>query len=436
MNEDRQNIEESVSFPDINKFVLLFFCGYVFIWYLQIGHRIPLLGQIRFEFIYAFLLAILAFIFTPRFETARNPLLPLLLLYFAAIAIQVPFSYDYEKSSLVFVDRVLKFAAMAFFIVAFVRSPKHLKWFLAAFLLACLKMGQEGLTGRISGSLMWQNQGVMRLHGSTPLYAHPNSFAGMALGTLPFVYYLWPICNRYCKAGLGLLAVFSLNIIVFSGSRTAYLGLVVFVLYVLYSSRRKLSILLKILALLVLVSFVVPADYFDRFKTIYSLQDKEGQSIDKRIQIQKDAWEIFVHNPLGIGVAAFPKKRFDSYGRIQDTHNLYLEALTNLGIQGFLVFLYLIYKLLKLLREVSSQARAMIGSREEEPGSAGETVEDLRLIEATALATSGFIICRLALGAFGMDLYEIYWWFAIGLAISLSGMLRQVIKTSGVDTHI
>ena len=33
---------------------------------------------------------------------------------------------------------------------------------------------QEAVRGLISGSLVWGNQGIMRLHGSVPRYGHPN----------------------------------------------------------------------------------------------------------------------------------------------------------------------------------------------------------------------------------------------------------------------
>jgi len=36
-----------------------------------------------------------------------------------------------------------------------------------------------------------------------------------------------------------------------------------------------------------------------------------------------------------------------------------------------------------------------------------------------AKAIMGFIVIRLALGLFGMDLYEPYWWFGAGLAFNL-----------------
>lgn len=53
---------------------------------------------------------------------------------------------------------------------------------------------------------------------------------------------------------------------------------------------------------------------------------------------------------------------------------------------------------------------------------------DLRLLIAIAKATGGFIFVRLILGFFGMDLYEIYWWFGAGLATSLSGMAVTTLR--------
>lgn len=38
---------------------------------------------------------------------------------------------------------------------------------------------------------------------------------------------------------------------------------------------------------------------------------------------------------------------------------------------------------------------------------------------------------RLVLGLFGMDLYEIYWWYGAGLAIVLMGMQVHVRRFVG-----
>ncbi|MGO9377175.1 MAG: O-antigen ligase family protein [Dissulfurispiraceae bacterium] len=427
--ESASNVGITVEYPQISNPLLLLFCGYVIIWYLQIGYRIPMLGAIRFEFIYAATLIFLAMFFTPRIHY-DCPLYPFIIMYFLIILIQVPLSYDFDTSWTIFVDRIIKFAFMSFFIVSFVRSPTHLKFFLGAFLLACLKMGQEGLFGRISGGLIWENEGVMRLHGATPLYTHPNSFSGMAMGTLPFVYYLWPSTNKYLRPVLLLIGLLSLQIIMYTGSRTGYVGLCVLIAYIFINSKAKRKFITWFIIFSLLVLPFIPSDYIGRFDTIFTGTDKVGHSTEKRIQILEDAWQIFVDNPFGIGVAAFPKKRIDTFGRWQDTHNLYLEIATNLGIQGLIVVGLFIYNMLKILRSTRISASNLIMELEAYPDQISRVLlDDLRLIEAVALATSAFIIARLALGLFGMDLYEIYWWFALGIATSLYGMLQNIDNT-------
>ena len=46
-------------------------------------------------------------------------------------------------------------------------------------------------------------------------------------------------------------------------------------------------------------------------------------------------------------------------------------------------------------------------------------IQDGRFLAACARATIAFIYARLFLGLFGMDTYEIYWWFAAGITMSL-----------------
>jgi hypothetical protein len=390
----------------------------------------PTLGAIRVELIYALLLTAVAFLFTPQIDSSC-PIIPYMLLYIIVIAVQVPFSYDFDTSWDIFIDRIIKFAFMAFFIVAFVRSPTHLKFFLGAFLLACLKMGQEGLIGRITGGLIWENQGIMRLHGATPMYEHPNSFAGMALGTLPFIYYLWPLSNKYVRAVLILLGLLSLNIVIYTGSRTGYIGLFALIAYIFVNSKAKGKFAAWVIIISLIALPLIPSDYVGRFESIFSGKDKEGQSTEARIEILKDAWQIFEQNPLGVGVGAFPKKRFETFGRSQDTHNLYLEIATNLGIQGLIIVGLLIYKLMQTLQGIRVTASDLIRKlRDSDIQPNKFLLNDLSLIKAVASATSAFIVIRLALGLFGMDLYEIYWWFALGLTFSLYSMLNRIQMTA------
>ncbi len=46
----------------------------------------------------------------------------------------------------------------------------------------------------------------------------------------------------------------------------------------------------------------------------------------------------------------------------------------------------------------------------------------VKLMEATTNAVFVFLLIRLVVGFFGSDLYQIYWWFALGLTIALLNM--------------
>lgn len=406
------------------------FLGFVVFWYLQGGYRLPALGEIRFELIAAIVLSLLAipiYFSNPNRFSAGVGFWVLLLIVVAAAMTAASFtpsaSYD------IYVDRVLKFGLFGFLIAAFVTTPTRLVFFTGAFLLACLKMGQEGLFGIITGSLVWENQGIMRLHGSTPNYVHPNSYSGMAIGCLAFLAYsfvafprfLWPILVVH----IGLM----FNIVLFTGSRTGYVGLAFGVLVLIWRSRnRGKALLVAIMAVAAFAQFA-PDAYIERVESIFSGKDKEGASIEAREQILEDAWAIFKEFPLGVGIGAFPAVRKARFGRSQDTHNLYFEILTNLGIQGMVIFVGFVYALLRALRIISGRAKKLIKDLREtlqqmpsglEGSAVAEAhVRDLRIVSSVADAVFLFVVVRLALGLFGMDLYEIYWWFAAGLTVAL-----------------
>lgn len=422
-------IEESqVVYKRVPFILLMMFCGYVFIWYLQVGERWPELGAVRLEFVFGLILvALLPFVGIP----VSSPLVKFIVLYLAMVAIQIPFSHAFDHSVNVFWNRVVKFGMMGLFIAAFVKSPRDLKWFVFTFMLAWAKMGQEGVYGVLTGNMMWENQGILRLHGSTSLYHHPNSYSGFAVGVLPFIYYLYPVVGKVGKIGLAVLTVFSINIILFTGSRTGYVALAFFMTVLFMRSRRKKLWAAISLPLLIMAVIFTPVQYRNRFTSIFTLQEAEGNSAQRRIQILKDAWKVFREYPEGVGVGAFPAVREQMFNRVQDTHNLYLEVATNLGVQGFIAFFLFIGALIGILRSnhinLKDQEEFLSEYLENQSGGESDiTLKDhfknIRFMRAICSAMLTFVIVRLALGMFGMDLYEIYWWFAAGTAIALNGM--------------
>jgi putative inorganic carbon (HCO3(-)) transporter len=219
--------------------------------------------------------------------------------------------------------------------------------------------------------------------------------------------------------------------VITSGSRTAYVAFFAFLFYWWFFSRYKLRWLAVALIVGAVGLAVVPDQYKARFESITG-EETESHSKAARLQILEDAWHIFLQNPLGVGVASFPAVRYKTYGREQDTHNLYLEVATNLGVQGLAAFFFLIWVMMTSYRTAYRRFRAM--RRRLRPYltaaavSAGEWrqlsrhARDLEFMMAVCVAAAGFIFVRLVLGLFGMDLYEVYWWFGAGMVICLMNL--------------
>jgi len=326
---------------------------------------------------------------------------------------------------------------LTFFMATLIRTPKSLGLFLAAFLFACFYVTQESARGAITGGLVWENQGVMRLHGAVPIYRHPNSLAGIAMGTIPFCIFLWPaIQRRWVKLLLIPPLITSLICVLYSGSRTGYVAFFAFIAYWFWQSQNKKKWVMWTVLIAIVAGPLIPEQYIGRFKSIGG-EEAEGHSKEARIVILEDAWQVLKTHPLGVGVASFPAVRLEMFGRKQDTHNLYLEVATNLGVQGLVVFLFLIGSIATVLtrvRESVMRLRAKVRKiyiscdDEMKKKAIMKLDSNLHFIEAVSIASGGFLFVRLVLGMFGMDLYEAYWWFIAGLVICLVALKMKFQK--------
>lgn len=368
-----------------------------------------MLGQIRIEFLIG--IALIGFSIRELLAQKQRPgalhnsFVRSVYFLYAIFIIYTIFSYDGGRSSEVFINRVLKFSMFTLFIGTLIKNKKELILVLLGFMLAMIKIVQEGVYGVVTGGMVWENQGIPRLHGVTLLYRHPNSLSGLAVSALPFFLFLFRFQSRlvqllFVGVILGLLVV-----VLYTGSRTGYVA--TFILFFFILKRLglfKFKTILTLSLILIAAIVFVPQDYKDRFGTMFKSEEERGSSANKRMEIIEDAWAIAKKYPLGVGVQAFPHVRDLEFGRQQDTHNLYLEILTNLGPFGFIAFWIFII----LLFKTNGRSRKLLLEKNQ------------HFLAELCYIINLYILCRLALGLFGMDLYEVYWWFAAGFTIALA----------------
>jgi len=437
-------------YPPLNTVYFLAFLAFVVGRYIDIGSRMDILATIRFEFLLGGTAVIMASIQAagrkPEIGQAK-PIFVLIALLFVAMVFQIPFAADPPEAQRVFNDRVFKFALLSFLICTMVETPRAMKLFLAAFLFSIFYITLESVEGLINGGLVWENQGIQRLHGAVPMYGHPNSLGGVAMGSLPFVAFYFPrFRNWIIKGGLLAVACTSIICVIYSGSRTAYMGMLTLVIWWWFQSPHKARFAVAMVVCGAVALAVLPDEYIERFQSIGG-HEAEGNSKETRIVILEDALTILAENPLGVGVASFPAVRKIRFNRSQDTHNLYLEVATNLGVQGFIIFMALVTAMMMAFRRTAFAFRrqrtrlARLVRQEDLTPGARRFIrthdQDLQLLIASAQAGAGFVLIRLVLGLFGMDLYEIYWWFGAGLAFALSGLVvRTDQRTRAIEQMV
>jgi hypothetical protein len=142
-----------------------------------------------------------------------------------------------------------------------------------------------------------------------------------------------------------------------------------------------------------------------------------------------DSLHVFAENPFGVGIGGFRIVQHIEGRNAQETHNLYTQILSEIGIQGFIAFGLLIMmifrqnlKSLSFFKKTREHILEYRGSLEENSKQAKEVKRletDTVFLINLCTAIHLFLVARLILGAFGHDLYEMYWWIAAGAVMGM-----------------
>lgn len=179
-------------------------------------------------------------------------------------------------------------------------------------------------------------------------YAGANGFAAFQAMFISFLLGFYEGVRKiYAKVGVLVLLASSVYCLLFAFSRGGYGGLLIGLATVgLLKSRKYL-----VLVVLILISWqaLLPTSVQERI--LMTTEDaaprtKFESSAQDRIILWEDAMDLFKRNPLtGTG--------FQTYGYMHrvgpytDTHNYYLKVLAETGTVGIVLFLILLWKLLR-----------------------------------------------------------------------------------------
>lgn len=199
----------------------------------------------------------------------------------------------------------------------------------------------------------------LRAYGTFP---HPNFLGGFCAVCLLFLVGLYITESNNKKIRLFCLTSlpFILSGLLLSFSRAAWLGFgltALFIVYFFFTAKAQIStkplkqIILIIAAVSVIYILIYPEPFFTRFDTTKRL---EARSLQDRSDLYGQAQKVLENNWVkGVGLGNYTYSIYTSinselnYWEYQPVHNVYVLALTELGLVGFILYILFFWEVLQ-----------------------------------------------------------------------------------------
>jgi len=230
-------------------------------------------------------------------------------------------------------------------------------------------------------------------------------------------------------AAYGVLVI-SLTVI-FTFSRGGFIALAIALCAAALYRPPRLSMTLVLLAVSVVSLLLLPSTFTNRFSAVTGIitgsrDIRSESSLEGRASEMITAWQMFIDHPiLGVGVKNYPvfyqkysrQLGLDDRTTMREPHNLYLEVAAETGILGLLIFFTILFYVFHNIHRAMKDF-ALTGDA------------DFRnMIGAYA---SGFI-GYLAASVFIHGAYPRYLWLLVGIAFSLSNILKNEIDLTNIE---
>lgn len=366
---------------------------------------------------------------------------PILMIYVLVWFASLLHAGDFQAANTAFIGS-LKDALGAVIVLYFIQQPKSLKGAIWALIIAGLFMGAvsvfQALTRTFGNTYFgfggWQAQntgGVTRNRLSGP-YDNPNAYAQVLIVIVPLALdRVWHERNFFLRILAGAAVTVSVLTIFFTYSRGGFLSLL-FALGVLLALRRPNFFPLVITFALAfgLLQFL-PDTYTSRITTLLQFSPTQSSQVTDlsfvgRTSENIAAWRMFLDHPiLGVGLGNF-RDNYQDYSRelgldrrrtVRSPASLYLELLSEQGIVGIVIFIFLL----------SLIFREMVSARNnfQLSGMSDESFQVMALIAGFA----GYMFSAL----FKNSAYSNVFWVIVGIALA-AGQVAYTSRQQAIET--
>ena len=345
----------------------------------------------------------------------------------AVILLTAPFSIWIGGSIAVFTDLYVKVILVYLLAVNVIDSPDRLERLSWVLILSVGYIGFRAVLDYARGvNLIANGTRVMGSVGG--IMENPNDLALNMVAFLPLavVTAMRPgaAFRRLVAAGCALSM---LGAVVASGSRGGFLGLIAMVVVLAAFAIRQRPGLVITGALVVLCALpVLPASYWRRIESITDPSKDDFETRESRKTLFSESYEAFVENPLtGVGAGEFkdwnPQKRVEAW---RETHNVWLQVASELGIFGFAVFAVLVSQAFFAVYRTRRMLRKMPNAKWRMPLDAHSA--------AMAASLTGWFVCAF----FASVAYNWTFYYLLVLVAAPRDILRSAtgLARSGLPT--
>ncbi len=332
--------------------IMLMVCFYIFLYIERPWETISILRNIPIERTYAVLMLIVAFL-SQKFVITKSPtnkwVYGLLTIHF----LLAPFAFSAEFA----VDQGIEYGKMVvlyILLLSVADDEVKLKILLKAYLLSTFLYSLHSLWEYSNGRHQYR-MGISRMVGAD--WADPNSFGATLVLSLPIAYVLARYeTNIWLRRMYYTYFVVVVQCVILTGSRSAFVSLVLIVLIWCFSRQGSLKYLLLITAIIsmAVVWNVMPEEKQIRIRSLWD--DDAGpanahESAEGRRTGFKVSWKMFNREPwtgVGAGGSNFVGYRMankiDEEGQESATqaHIVYGQVIAEFGVGGAVLFMGLI----------------------------------------------------------------------------------------------
>jgi O-antigen ligase len=314
-------------------------------------------------------------------------------------------------------DRYFKMLVFYVMVVTAVRDEQALKKLVLGFIVVMFVYQMHSLWEYLHGRYTWR-MGIARLMGIDVTLGDPNSFGASIVYALPFVPALWSASSsrplRYFLGGYVALSVLCIGL---TGSRSSFLGLLIWALVTAFRSQYRWRVMPVLVLLAPLLFLMLPGELQNRFETIVNPEvgpanaERSARGRIEGLLMGLDMWSRF---PLtGCGPGAWKQGAGSQF----ESHNLYGQILGEMGTLGAAAFLFLLFAFGWNFWQIHKAYRAHPEWGKDFP---------YRLSQAISLA----LLLLLFEGNLGHNLFRHNWlWFGSFLIVACSCVQQRLAGT-------